>query len=209
MESVLEIKEQGSARGHIQLASGKMFDPLNPDPELITIEDIAHAGANMCRYGGHCKEFFSVNEHSALVSLMLEMWGCSPRVQLQGLLHDADEALGLPDLPRPVKVRMAQYKEYGTALHKAVWKKFDLTLPMDPMVHVADNSILFLYERPKLMGHINDEYWQYDGELRKANIHIPLWNPKKARWAFLHRYQHIMKKIEEYDRQVQDRRTGK
>jgi hypothetical protein len=52
----------------IQTYTGKAFEPLNPDASLICIEDIAHALSNICRYTGHVRQFYSVAQHSVLVS---------------------------------------------------------------------------------------------------------------------------------------------
>ena len=48
----------------MQTYSGVQFWPLDPHHSEINIVDIAHALSNMCRYAGHCREFYSVAEHS-------------------------------------------------------------------------------------------------------------------------------------------------
>jgi hypothetical protein len=50
--------------GWIQTYTGKKFWPLDPRPEDVDIEDIAHALAMQCRFGGHCLRFYSNAEHS-------------------------------------------------------------------------------------------------------------------------------------------------
>ena len=37
--------------------TGQHFEPTNPDPKLIRIEDIAHALSMICRGNGHVKTF--------------------------------------------------------------------------------------------------------------------------------------------------------
>ena len=59
-------------------------------------------------------------------------------VALAGLLHDCDEALGLPDVPRPVKYSMPFYKEAGERIQEVVFRKFGLPYPMPDIVHLAD-----------------------------------------------------------------------
>ena len=77
--------------------TGKRFYPEDPKPEDITIEDLAHALANTCRWGGHTDVFYSVAQHSVLTSLVAD------RPYRRGmLLHDGAEAY-VGDLPRPLK----------------------------------------------------------------------------------------------------------
>lgn len=172
-----------------------MFNPLSPDMSQVRIGDIAHGASMMCRYGGQCAQFYSVAEHSILVAEMLKQWGYDARTQMAGLLHDSDEALGLPDLPRPVKDNMPGYREKGEVVQQAVFAKWNLEWPMPSIVHVADNSVLFLKEKPVLMGDKNPEHWVYDGELRDANIHVLCLPPRRAELLFLERYSQIEKEM--------------
>ncbi|CDA14135.1 uncharacterized protein BN537_01460 [Firmicutes bacterium CAG:212] len=45
---------------YITTYTRKHFDPVNPDPELICIEDIAHALPLICRGNGQVSSFWSV-----------------------------------------------------------------------------------------------------------------------------------------------------
>lgn len=172
-----------------------MFNPLHPDVSQVKISDIAHGASMMCRYGGQCGQYYSVAEHSVHVAEMLKQWGYPAWIQMQGLLHDCDEALGLPDLPRPVKDNMPAYREAGVVVQKAIFEKFKLGWPMQDIIHVADNSVLFLKEKPVLMGDKNPEHWVYDGELRDANIMIHCFSPRKAGLFFLERFYKIEKEM--------------
>ena len=42
---------------HITTYTGNHFDPINPDPELINIVDIAHALPMICRGNGQVSTF--------------------------------------------------------------------------------------------------------------------------------------------------------
>lgn len=42
---------------YITTYTGIHFEPANPDPEMIQIEDIAHALSLICRGNGHVKTF--------------------------------------------------------------------------------------------------------------------------------------------------------
>lgn len=46
--------------------TGRKFYPLDPRPEDVCIEDIAHALALVNRFGGHTRVPYSVAQHSVL-----------------------------------------------------------------------------------------------------------------------------------------------
>src|SRR5271166_4295857 len=86
---------------YIQTYTGIRFDILNPTPEMITIDDIAHHLANCCRFTGAVKWHYSVAQHSYYASLIAgPQW--RPRLALEALMHDASEAY-ICDMARPMK----------------------------------------------------------------------------------------------------------
>lgn len=126
--------------------SGRLFDPLKITPSVINIHDIAHALSNLCRFGGHSHQFYSVAQHSLRVSAMLP-----PPLKLQGLMHDATEAY-IVDLPRPLKVLLPQYVKLEENVWQAIAARFNLPLKLDKDVHDADDLIL-VAELEELMTH--------------------------------------------------------
>ena len=124
-------------RTDIGTYSGGYFNALEPDPDDIHIEDIAHALALTCRWGGHCKQFYSVAQHSVYVADYLP-----DALKLQGLLHDAAEAY-IGDVPRPIKHQMPQFIEIEDNILRVIWDKFHLNgYDMHPDVHGVDNMML-------------------------------------------------------------------
>lgn len=121
----------------LQTYTGKRFHFLDPSPDEICIEDIAHALSNQCRFAGHTVKFYSVAEHSCLVSRLAK-----PN-ELEGLLHDASEAY-LMDLPSPVKRVFDNYRVVEEKVMQAVAQKFGFNWPMSKEVHVADNAQLII-----------------------------------------------------------------
>src|SRR5688572_18527016 len=84
----------------ILTATGRSFWPLDPRADEICIDDIAQALAKVCRFGGHCCDFYSVAQHSVLVAHLVER--SHPQLALHALLHDAAEAY-LGDFTQPLK----------------------------------------------------------------------------------------------------------
>ena len=77
--------------------SGLTLDIVTPTLDMIRWRDIAESLAKTCRFGGHCRGFYSVAHHSLFVAqLMPREWGA------YGLLHDAHEAF-TGDLISPLK----------------------------------------------------------------------------------------------------------
>lgn len=82
--------------------SGEVFNLALPDVDRINVSDIAHGLSNLCRFNGHCRDFYSVAEHSVLVaSLMPE------GKEMYGLLHDAHETY-IGDVITPMKNFLSQ-----------------------------------------------------------------------------------------------------
>lgn len=120
----------------IRTFKGVEYWPLDPRPEDVLIEDIAHALANSCRYAGHTSRFYSVAEHSIIVSRLV-----APELALSGLLHDATEAY-VVDVPRPLKRYLTNYAEIEELNWQAIAKAFDLDPVMHESIKNADNAIL-------------------------------------------------------------------
>ena len=122
----------------IRTYTGRYIDPLNPTPEDIHIEDIAHALSHQCRFGGHTTLFYSVAEHS------LDVLSRVNADRLAALLHDASEAY-LLDIPSPVKYRLPGYREAEDRLMAVIAEKFGFHWPLSAEVKNADREAL-VYE---------------------------------------------------------------
>lgn len=116
----------------IETFTGKKFYFLNPDPTDVDIEDIAHALSNNCRYTGHTADFYSVAEHSVIVSLLVE-----PANALAGLLHDSSEAY-LTDVASPIKPYLANYRDMEDTIMKVIAAKYKFDWPLAEDIKDAD-----------------------------------------------------------------------
>jgi len=180
MNSVLT--NQGRNGDWMQTYTGKAFWPFDPRPDEVCIEDIAHALSLLCRYGGHCKHFYSVAQHSIYVSDL-----CLNRNKLWGLLHDATEAY-LVDLPRPIKWHLPEYRAIEERLQIVIAEKFDLCLTMPIEVKRIDNAILAC-ERDQIMAKPPYD-WQVDIAF-KVEVSINQWSPEHAEREFIKTFRKL------------------
>lgn len=127
--------------GIIRTVSGIYVDVINPKPEQIEIEDIAHALSNQCRFGGHLPKFYSVAQHSYRCAQIAHRQGMPEEMLLAALMHDASEAY-LLDIPAPIKPFLTGYKEIEDRLMKVISKKFGFTWPLHPDLHQIDIQAL-------------------------------------------------------------------
>jgi len=73
-----------------QTFTGKAFWILDPRPEEIEIEDIAHALSNICRFGGHVREFYCPTEDQRILTSDLR-WVPAGEIEVGQRLLGFDE----------------------------------------------------------------------------------------------------------------------
>ncbi len=121
------------------------FDPLNPKIEDISEYDIAHALSLLCRAGGHFARFYSVAQHSVNCAKEAAARGCSMRIILGCLLHDASEAY-LSDITRPVKAHLPRYLEIEENLQNTIYRKWLSPMPNEEelaRIREIDDALLY------------------------------------------------------------------
>ena len=137
----------------IQTYTGVRFDLEAPTPEMIRIEDIAHALALINRFAGHTREPYSVARHSIYVAEVLP-----PSLKLEGLLHDAAEAY-LGDVTSPLKELLPDYRIIETRVEDVIRRKFNLPAIASHEVRVADlrlcaTELRDLFDAPVIDSHL-------------------------------------------------------
>lgn len=176
-------EQRVSDRGnYIATLSGTNFyvDELNI--EDIPLEDMAHALSMNCRYNGHVEKFYSVAEHSVLVSKLVP-----EEDALWGLLHDITEAF-VPDVPRPFKALIYGFKEFEERLAKKLADYCGLPWPMPETVHYIDKHIVGSEARV-LFPDPPDWVEHYDDVC--PHRMIKALTPEQAERAFIDRYKEI------------------
>ncbi len=182
--TMLRTKSSARPSRYFRTYSGRCIDCFAPDPREIDIDDIAHALAQQCRFLGHTDGFYSVAQHSVLVSELVP-----ERDALWGLLHDAAEAY-VCDLPAPTKRCrcMRAYRRIENRLLRAVARRFGLPTVLPDSVRQADRLVLATEFRD--VTTVDDWEWIVGecGFAPSEYLLIYPWPPVVAEDRFLRRF---------------------
>jgi hypothetical protein len=174
---------------YLQTVSGRSVNPFDPDPAQLDAGDIARALANQCRFGGHCRVFYSVAQHSVLVSELVEQSGGDTEDVFAALMHDATEAY-LGDMPHPLKHRSplgAAFRAAENHLERVIRDRFRIK-PDVPEIKRIDRSLLATERRAF---SAEDWHWpELDGVL-PLDLELTAWTPEEAARAFAERYAEL------------------
>jgi uncharacterized protein len=182
---------------YIETSVGRKFYLLSEHPGF-NIAEIAHALAHACRYGGHCNQFYSVAEHSVLVSEIAEELDlCDP---FEALMHDASEAY-IVDIPGPWKCLLPDYQKLEADLERKLQAFFQLP-PKTKGCKEADLIALMVEGRSLLVsrgqsiieGGIPAHFVPAaDAWIETHGKSIFNLSPAGARTSFMHRYEKLMR----------------
>lgn len=174
---------------YLQTVSGRWLNPFDPDPEQIDIGDIARALSNQCRFGGHCRAFYSVAQHSVLVSELVAQRGGDVEDVFAALMHDAAEAY-LGDMPHPIKHRSplgAAFREVEEHLERALRERFGIRTDVAAL-KPADRALLATERRA-----FSAETWHWpelEG-IEPLEIELNAWPPDLAERKFAQRFAEL------------------
>lgn len=160
--------------------SGQVFNYSASILRIYHIEDIAQGLSNLCRFTGQCNRFYSVAEHSILVSRYLPL-----ELKLAGLLHDASEAF-LGDVNSPLKSLLPQYKELEQKIQQEIASRYSLPYPFPQEIHDADYEI-FCQEWQELM--LGKSLYVPKKDVKNIRGHFPI----TAKTLFLQEYKKLTK----------------
>ncbi|AMR77623.1 YfbR-like 5'-deoxynucleotidase [Cupriavidus nantongensis] len=167
----------------ILLSTGRYFDFTNPGP--LTAEEVAHALSKLCRFTGHCREFYSVAQHSVVVSRLVPK-----HLRKQALFHDAVESV-VGDMVSPLKRLFPEYKALEKRCEAAILAGFDLPSELDPAVKYADRVALRTEQRD-LMNKDGGLWTSLDG-IEPVRMRIFPLPPAAAEIMFLDTYRDLLR----------------
>lgn len=161
---------QNDPNAWIQTFTGKRFFFLNPNPDDIDIEDIAHSLSFLCRFTGHPSKFYSVAQHSLIVSAIVN----NPRARAWGLMHDAFEAY-IGDIASPTKRYAPDLKLAEKVIQTTIINKYGIPYDAEIAEEVHRADLWLCYEEAKLLlpnKRVLD-MWALRAELDKMPPFVP------------------------------------
>jgi hypothetical protein len=167
--------------------SGKKFHPFNPNPDDISLLDIAHSLSLQCRWNGHIDSFYSVAQHSVMVSRIVEE--IDPEHSLEALMHDAAEAF-TSDVPLPIKMALPDFMVMEKRVEKAISEKFSLNFPWPKSIKKADRIALNT-EAIHLFDHDVLNLLDINVDTSRNDFWIEPWYPTEAETQFLRRWNDL------------------
>lgn len=169
--------------------SGKKFLLDSP---TFDIKDISHALSMTCRYNGHVRHFYSVAEHSVIVSLLMaELKLGDP---MEGLMHDAHEAY-VGDIVSPWKQRMPDFRKIEEFVETELRNYYYLPTATTFGCHQADRLAYAIEDQVLRSGDASDidaEMRAKAGRLVDAGWRTLNLYPEEANKAFLKRYEELL-----------------
>jgi uncharacterized protein len=179
----------------ISLLSGGRFNYNRPEESDVTIDDIASALSNVCRFSGHLPRFYSVAQHLVNTSHIV-----TADLAFTALMHDTAEAF-TNDLPTPLKWALPIFKELEVKIESAMGDRFGFQYPYPDEVKKADTTMLLL-EKRYVKGDTSEWplYEEAEKEVLKNKnkllklVDLESWQPRRAKREFLERYYELVER---------------
>lgn len=176
---------------YIRTFTGKQLYWEHVEDHDFDVVDIAHALSMKCRWSGHTRKFYSVAQHSVMVSQLVP-----DEHKMDALFHDLSEAY-MPDFPSPLKWYLRDkgftvLSDMEKRLEAAAAKKLGLKFPRDPSIKEAD-LILLSTESRDLMPPGEERV----GMIWPLEKEIDCWSPMMAKALFLKEYRKLRGVVEE------------
>lgn len=164
--------------------TGERFWPLDPKPWDFHLGDIAHHLSMTCRYGGAVQRFYSVAEHSVLVSLFV-----APEYAKEALLHDASEAY-VGDLIRPLKHQpeLKAFRDAEDRIYPMVMTAFKVESTPESRAAISEVDDRIIVDETQALMRCPEKYADRYPVGRALGATIRALDPQAAKALFLSRY---------------------
>lgn len=174
--------------------SGTAIDFLAFSERDVCLSDIAHGLSMTCRFAGQCDRFYSVAEHSVLVSRFVEYVTDAPGSDLTktALLHDSTETY-LHDMTTPLKMLCPGYTMIERRFQDTIQRAFGLEEGFEhPVVKECDLRMFYREREVLLAPWMNDASSEKRGYDELAELlEVRCLPPPEAKKLFLERFEEL------------------
>jgi 5'-deoxynucleotidase YfbR-like HD superfamily hydrolase len=170
----------------IETFTGMKFDILDPQPDMVRIEDIAHALSQVNRFGGHGKFPYPVSQHARLGSYIID-----DEFAFDFLNHDNSEAY-IGDMARPLKhfsVAGDEYRKVEAKIQEVIAYALGFKIIEPPEVKVIDNAMLYA-EKEQIMFGVEWDYKWAESD-KPADVKIVETSFSENKRLFLERFYQL------------------
>lgn len=179
----LPLAPEGIESVYVSTYLGNRFYPLQGRIDRVMIEDIAHGLAFQCRFNGQTRAFYSVAQHSLMVSTLVPA-----HLKLAALLHDAAEAY-VGDMVKPLKILLPQFEAIEERVAGLIGTAFGVDSGNHRAIKRAD-LVALATEKRDLMPH-SAEAWQSLSGVEPLPERIAPLPPIVAKQAFLAEFRRL------------------
>lgn len=175
------------SKATILTSTGLYFDILEPTPDMVCIEDIAHSSSMCNRFTGHTRFPYPVSQHSRLGSYLVPMV-----YALRFLLHDGSETY-IGDVNRPLKHFTPagdEYRKIEAPIQALVYNKFGLVGEDPPIIHEIDNQMLYAEKAQVMFPKEWKNKWSED--MKAADVKIIETSFRVNKALFLDRFYNVL-----------------
>lgn len=182
----------------IETFSGCKFEYTLPVPCL---QDVIHALCNLCRFTGHCCEFYSVAEHCLNCDEVASSLGYTVKERLAVLLHDAPEAY-LGDVNSPLKSMLPDYQQLEEQVTQACWVHLWGEVPSPELLRrIKQIDLHMLREEARALMQSKGKSWDpamweplmTAPEMPRPRIYC--WAPSQALTAMYFRFDSLTRRM--------------
>lgn len=165
------------------------FRPSAPRGEALSIVDVAHALANTARFGGHPRLFYSLAQHSVLVSAI-----CNPEDRYEGLMHAAHRPFAFGDIMSPSRASLPESARLAletleAGVRQAFRQAFGLKDTLPQSVITADD-VAFATEAVSFWPHSQARWPAFEAEPLPEERRVRrYWTPEEAEKQFLAHFE--------------------
>lgn len=168
--------------GYLWLNNTQRISLFQPEESYMDIETIANALSHICRFTGQLNCFYSVAQHSVLVSHLVPI-----EFALTGLMHDATESF-CTDLPKPIKQILPEYSVIEDRFWAPLADSYDLPRQLPECIHIADRIALITESRDMQNG---DDWKTWAPDLQPLPWKIVAQLSSDAYRSFMERFNEL------------------